>query len=151
MGKKRVAEKSKEEILQEREQIEQAIKDKQKKGFSSLRKKKGKVFISASYNNTILTLTDSEGNTLSWVSAGSLGFKGTKKSTPFAASRVATLMGNKMEKMGIEEIEVFVKGVGSGRNSALRSLTGRDIKIVSIKDITPIPHNGCRPPKPRRV
>ncbi len=151
MGKKRIAKKTEEELLKERAQREKTIEKKEK---DSVRKKKvnsGRVYISATYNNTIITLTDKNGGVISWVTAGSLGFKGTKKATPYAASRVATVIGNKAEKIGIQEIDIYVKGVGSGRNSALKSLAGRTMKIKSIKDITPIPHNGCRPPKPRRV
>jgi len=96
-------------------------------------------------------LTDSQGNVLYWTSAGQIGFKGTKKGTPFAASKVAETMAQAAKKLRIEKIQVLVKGIGSGRESAIRSLAARDLDIVSIKDITPIPHNGCRPPKVRRM
>ncbi len=151
MGKKRVAQKTEEELLAEKEEREKTIREKEKKTVRKSKVVSGRVYISATYNNTVITLTDSKGDTLAWVTAGSLGFKGTKKATPYAASRVATVIGNKAEKIGIQEIDIYVKGVGSGRNSALKSLAGRSMKINSIKDITPIPHNGCRPPKPRRV
>lgn len=111
----------------------------------------GKVYISSSYNNTIITLTDFQGNVLYWASAGKIGFKGTKKSTSFAASKVAETIAEAAKKMGIVKLSVLVKGIGAGRESALRSLAARGLDITSIKDITPIPHNGCRPPKVRRV
>jgi small subunit ribosomal protein S11 len=151
MGKKRVVKKTEEELLAEREEREKTIKAKEKKAIKKSRVKSGRIYINATYNNTVITLTDSKGDTLAWVTAGSLGFKGTKKATPYAASRVATVIGNKAEKIGVQEIDIYIKGVGSGRNSALKSLSNRTIKIKSINDVTPIPHNGCRPPKTRRV
>ena len=113
--------------------------------------KEGRIHISSSYNNTIITLTDLEGNVLYWTSAGNIGFKGTKKATPFAASKVAEVMAQAAKKLGIEKVAVLIKGIGSGRESALRSLAARGLEITSIKDLTPVPHNGCRPPKVRRV
>lgn len=151
MGKKRVVKKTEEELLAEREEREKTIKAKEKKAIKKSRVKSGRIYISATYNNTVITLTDTKGDTLAWVTAGSLGFKGTKKATPYAASRVATVIGNKAEKIGVQEIDIYIKGVGSGRNSALKSLSNRKIRIKSINDVTPIPHNGCRPPKTRRV
>ncbi len=111
----------------------------------------GRVYISATYNNTMMNLTDNEGRVLAWASAGNLGFKGTKKATPYAASEVTNVICEKAEKMGMKEMDIFVKGVGSGRSSALRALAAKSIIINSIKDVTPIPHNGCRPKRPRRV
>ena len=148
MGKKRIATQSEEELLQERTKLEEAKKKTKarKRGISH-----GRMYISATYNNTMMTLADKDGKVLSWSSAGNLGFKGTKKATPYAASEVANVICEKAEKMGMEEIDIFVKGVGSGRSSALRALAAKNIIINSIKDITPIPHNGCRPKKPRRV
>ncbi|MBM3250837.1 MAG: 30S ribosomal protein S11 [Candidatus Nealsonbacteria bacterium] len=113
--------------------------------------REGRVYVSSSYNNTIITLTDVQGNVLTWVSAGSIGFKGTKKATPFAASRVAESVSAAARKLGVEKVAIFTKGVGSGRDSAIRSLANRGLDIISITDTTPIPHNGCRPPKARRV
>lgn len=150
MGKKRIVAKTEEELLGEKEKIEAAIK-REVKTKTLQRVKEGRVYISSSYNNTILTLTDLQGNVLAWTSAGHLGFKGTKKATPFAASRIAEAMVQAAKKIGIEKIEILVKGIGSGRESAVRSLASRGLDIISIKDITPIPHNGCRPPKVRRV
>jgi small subunit ribosomal protein S11 len=111
----------------------------------------GRIYINSTYNNTIMTLTDLGGNVFLWVSAGHIGFKGTKKSTPFAASKVAEALVDRAKKIGLEKAEVTIKGIGSGRESALRSLANKGIEIVSIKDATSIPHNGCRPPKMRRV
>jgi len=150
MGKKHIIKKTEEEILKEGEKMETARK-KEPKVFISHKIREAKVYILSSYNNTIITLTDLDGKTLAWVSAGSIGFKGTKKATPYAASKVAEGLSLRAKKLGIKEIQVFVKGIGSGRESALRSLATRGFDINSIKDITPIPHNGCRPKKPRRV
>jgi small subunit ribosomal protein S11 len=150
MGKKRIIQKTEEELLAEREKVESKMK-KEIKVASPLKTKRGNIYISSSYNNTLITLTDSDGNVLTWNSAGSIGFKGTKKATAFAASKVAEAICSAAKKLKIEKINVFVKGVGSGRDSAVRSLASHGLEILSIKDITPIPHNGCRPPKPRRV
>ena len=150
MGKKRIIAKSEEELLKEREKVEAKVKKEAEVG-TVQKLKEGKVYISSSYNNTIMTLTDLQGNVLCWISAGSIGFKGAKKSTPFAASKVAEALTQRAKKMGIEKVEVLVKGIGSGRESAIRSIAARDLDIISIKDITPVPHNGCRPPKVRRV
>ena len=150
MGKKRIIVKTEEELLKEREKIDQALK-KEIRVEPSRKVKEGKVFISASYNNTICTLTDPEGKVLAWSSAGNIGFKGTKKATPFAASKVAEALVQKAKKLGVERVEVLVNGIGSGRESAIRSLAARGLDIVAIKDVTPIPHNGPRPPKVRRV
>jgi small subunit ribosomal protein S11 len=150
MGKKRVIEKTEEELLKERDKVEAAVK-KEVTLKSPQAFKEGRIYIFSSYNNTILTLTDENGNALFWTSAGRIGFKGTKKGTPFAASKVAEAMAYTAQKLKIKKIKVFVKGIGSGRDSAIRSLASRDLDIISIKDVTPIPHNGCRPKKPRRV
>ncbi len=112
---------------------------------------KGKVFIQCTYNNTIITFTDTGGQVLAWSSAGVLGFKGAKKATPYAATQIVNFASEKVSKLGLKEIEVYVKGVGSGREAAIRALVNNDFDITLIKDITPIPHNGCRPRKPRRV
>jgi len=111
----------------------------------------GRVYIQATFNNTIVTITDLTGNTISWASAGGLGFRGAKKSTPFAAQTTAETAAKKAMENGLREVHVFVKGPGVGRESAVRSLGALGIRVRSIKDITPIPHNGCRPPKSRRV
>ena len=111
----------------------------------------GNVYIQATFNNTIVTITDLKGNAISWSSAGSLGFKGAKKSTPYAAQTTAETAANRALDFGLQEVNVFVKGPGVGRESAIRSLGGLGLRVKSIKDITPIPHNGCRPKKSRRV
>jgi len=150
MGKKRIIKKTEEELLKEREKIETATKKEIRLKIPQ-KVNEGKIYIFSSYNNTILTLTDLKGNVLYWTSAGKIGFKGTKKGTPFAASKAAETMAQAVKKLKIEKIHILVKGIGSGRESAIRSLAARNLDIVSIKDITPIPHNGCRPPKVRRV
>ena len=150
MGKKRIITKTEDELLREREKVEAEVK-KEIKLEVSQKVREGRVYIFSSYNNTIITLTDLKGDVLHWVSAGSVGFKGTKKATPFAASKVAEAMGQVIRKLGLEKISIFVKGIGSGRESAIRSLAARGIEVSSLTDITPLPHNGCRPPKVRRV
>ncbi|MEK7636000.1 MAG: 30S ribosomal protein S11 [Patescibacteria group bacterium] len=111
----------------------------------------GRVYIKASYNNTILTATDNYGNVLSWISAGSLGFSGPKKATPFASSKMVSAVSDKLKKIGLTNIEVIVKGVGHGRDAAIKSLSNQGFNILLIRDETPIPHNGPQPPKARRV
>lgn len=107
--------------------------------------------IRATFNNVIVTLTDSYGNTISWASSGKMGFKGSKKNTPFAAQLTAEAAAKEACALGLKKVEVLIKGVGSGRDAAVRSLNTAGLEITSIKDITPLPHNGCRPPKKRRV
>ena len=107
----------------------------------------GRAYIRSTFNNTIVTLSDKEGNALSWASAGTLGFKGGKKSTPFAAGMSAEAAGRAAYDMGMRKVEVFVNGLGSGRETAIRSLQTAGLEILSITDVTPVPHNGCRPPK----
>ena len=112
---------------------------------------RGAAHISATFNNTIVTITDTAGNALSWASAGGLGFRGSKKSTPFAAQSAAETAAKAALEYGLKTVEVFVKGPGSGREAAIRSLQAAGLEVTMIKDVTPIPHNGCRPPKRRRV
>jgi len=111
----------------------------------------GVVHIKATFNNTIVTITDSFGKTISWATAGKAGFKGSKKSTPFAAQLAASAAAKEAMDMGLRRVEVWVKGPGSGREAAIRSLSAAGLEVSLIKDVTPIPHNGCRPPKRRRV
>jgi small subunit ribosomal protein S11 len=156
MGKKHVIQTNQEEAVKEQEKIDKKVgKDALTTGQSVVKPvgvQTGKIYIASSYNNTILTLTNSKGQVLAWKSAGSVGFKGTKKSTSFAASRVAETIANVCKKMGIvDKIEVLVKGIGAGRESAVRTLITQGLNVVSIKDVTPMPHNGCRPKKVRRV
>lgn len=112
---------------------------------------RGQAHIQSTFNNTIVTITDVAGNALSWASAGELGFKGSRKSTPYAAQMAAEQAANAAMEHGLKNVDVFVKGPGSGREAAIRSLQAAGLEITSIKDVTPIPHNGCRPPKRRRV
>jgi small subunit ribosomal protein S11 len=111
----------------------------------------GIAYVHASFNNTIVTITDLEGNVVSWSSAGTLGFKGSRKGTPFAAQQAASTAASSAREHGLRSIDIRVKGPGSGRESAIRALQAAGVEIKSIKDVTPIPHNGCRPPKRRRV
>ncbi len=112
---------------------------------------KGMAHIHSSNNNTIVTITDEQGNAVSWCSAGKLGFRGSRKNTPFAAGQAAEIAGKAAKERGINSVEVFVKGPGNGREAAIRALQTAEINITSIQDVSPIPHNGCRPPKRRRI
>ena len=150
MGKKKVIKKTKEELLKEREKLDSVMR-KEVKLKNPQKIKEGRIYISSSYNNVILTLTNSQGNVLAWNSSGQLGFKGRKKATPFAASKVAEALCQTANQLGIERVEILVRGIGSGRESALRSIAARGLELILVKDVTPIPHNGCRPRKVRRV
>jgi small subunit ribosomal protein S11 len=150
MGKKKVIEKTKEEVLKESEAVQATI-TKKKSGAGKVKYESGRIYIRATYNNTVITVTDDKGDVITWMSAGSLGFSGPKKSTPFAASKVAEAVFEKISRSGPLKVDIFVKGVGSGRDAVLRALVARGMNIVSIRDVTPIPHNGPRPKKPRRV
>jgi small subunit ribosomal protein S11 len=123
-----------------------AKKGKERKNVAS-----GVAHIHASFNNTIVTITDTSGNVITWSSSGNKGFKGSRKSTPFAAQLAAEAAAKKAMEHGMRQVEVYVKGPGTGRESAIRSIQAAGLEIVAIKDVTPIPHNGCRPPKRRRV
>lgn len=128
----------------------------QKKGTTKKKKittkiDKGIVHINSTFNNTLVTISDTAGNVVSWSSAGSLGYKGNKKSTPYAASQVAETAATKAKEYGIKSVEVLVKGPGHGRESAIRALANADMEVTMIRDVSPIAHNGCRPPKARRV
>ncbi len=111
----------------------------------------GVAHVQATFNNTIVTITDSQGNVVTWSSAGSVGFKGSRKSTPFAAQTAANNVAQKAMAHGMKEVKVYVKGPGAGREAAIRALQAAGLEVTAIKDVTPIPHNGCRPPKRRRV
>jgi small subunit ribosomal protein S11 len=111
----------------------------------------GAAHIKSTFNNTIVTITDLEGNTLAWASAGNVGFKGSRKSTPFAAQLAAEAAARRAQEHGVRKVDVFVKGPGSGRETAIRSLAATGLEILAIQDVTPVPHNGCRPKKRRRV
>ncbi len=125
------------------------IKSKKKKSKGKVTK--GKIFINSTYNNTIVAVTDPTGNVLIWGSAGKIGFKGSKKSTPYAGQRVMEDVLQRLKERGFSEADVFIKGIGAGRESAVRALQGSGMNIIAIKDTTPIPHGGVRPKKPRRV
>jgi small subunit ribosomal protein S11 len=141
-----------------RKKLETKKTDKASKSKKKVKKKKkdknvsvGKAFIKATYNNTIVSLTDTNGDVLSWASAGVAGFKGPKKSTPYAAQIITRIAVGKAREMGLKEVSVFVNGIGTGRESAIRALNANGLIVTSIKDTTAVPHNGCRPKKPRRV
>lgn len=142
MGKKRVAQKG-----DSVSSLKMGVKE------TSSKKKviRGAAFIVSTYNNTMVSIADLSGNILAWSSSGSLGFKGAKKATPYAATMVAKTVVEKVKKTGLQEIKVIVKGVGPGREASIRGLAGAGLNIISIKDLTPVPHNGTRPRKPRRV
>jgi small subunit ribosomal protein S11 len=131
----------------------QSVRSTRRKGAKKTKRtlSKGQVHIFSTFNNTIVTITDSEGNTITWGSAGSVGFKGSRKSTPFAARLAAEQAIKAAMAMGLQEVDVFVKGPGPGRESAMRAIQAQGLRITSISDVTPVPHNGCRPPKKRRV
>lgn len=152
MGQKKVKKVTEAEMTAESDVISQKLQTAQSKAIKKKKViKKGKAFIKATYNNTIVTLTDINGGVLGWSSAGVLGFKGAKKATPYAASLIVKSVVEKVKKIGLEDVEVFVNGVGGGRSAAVRALAANGLSISAIHDATPIPHNGCRPPKPRRV
>lgn len=144
MGKKRIIEK--EEGAEGKSEAQPAPKQSGKVRITS-----AILFVQSTYNNTKVSVADQKGNVLLWSSSGSIGFKGAKKGTPFAAAKVAELLADKSIDMGIKEVDVVIKGVGSGRESAVRAFASKGIAISSIKDSTPVPHNGPRPKKPRRV
>lgn len=170
MGKKRVIKKSSDERIREATAVDstnspqvnlgrvdlpsggkESTMSKKDESASGQQVVRGIAFIQATYNNTLITMSDAQGNVLCWSSAGSLGFSGAKKATPYAAARVAEVVVEKSRKSGIQDIVVRVSGVGSGRDSAIRSLANHGLTIVGIKDVTPLPHNGPRPKKVRRV
>ncbi|MBI2451278.1 MAG: 30S ribosomal protein S11 [Parcubacteria group bacterium] len=147
MGKKRIIQKNEPQS----EEIKKDGASKKGEKIISAKISRGVVHVFATYNNTIISATDPAGNVLIWASAGNIGFKGTKKSTPFAASKTAEVVSEKIKKIGITDIDIMIKGIGAGRDSTLRSLANAGFNINLIRDITSIPHNGCRPPKVRRV
>jgi small subunit ribosomal protein S11 len=126
-----------------------ATKSKKRKDYGNI--EKGVAHVQSTFNNTIVSITDMNGNVLSWASAGSMGYKGSRKNTPFAAQLAARDCGKKALDMGMRQVEVYVKGPGAGREAAIRALQAVGLEVRTIKDVTPIPHNGCRPPKRRRV
>lgn len=144
MGKKRIIRKS-------GGSVDQGLKSRSLARTSKKSLAAGTLHIHATYNNTKVTLADKEGNAVAWSSSGALGFSGAKKGTPFAAAKVGELLGDKAAMMGCKEVDVVIRGVGAGRESALRGFAGKGIEVTRIADDTPVPHNGPRPPKPRRI
>lgn len=150
MGKKKVAVKTQEELVKESEAVAAAVAEKSARAVRTA-VERGRIYVRASYNNTMLTVTDEKGSVLTWMSAGSLGFSGPKKATPFAASKVAEAIAEKIKRSGPTHVEIYIRGVGKGRDSAIRTLATKGIDIIGIKEVTPIPHNGPRSRKVRRV
>lgn len=146
MGKKRIVKKTGTGGTMDREAKTRALSKVSKK-----RVEKAILSVKSTYNNTLVSLTDTKGNVIYWSSSGSLGFKGAKKGTPFAAAKAGELIGEKAKIIGVKEIDAIVNGVGAGRESAIRAFISKGVKLNSIKDVTPIPHNGPKPPKTRRV
>ena len=144
MGKKRIIRKS-------GGSVDQGLKSRSLARVAKKNIVNGLLYIHATYNNTKVLLTDKSGNAVAWSSSGALGFAGAKKGTPFAAAKVGELVGDKAVIIGVKEVDVIIRGVGSGRESALRGFAGKGIDVARISDDTPIPHNGPRPPKPRRI
>lgn len=144
MGKKRI-------IKTSGGAVDQGLKERSMSKIPKRKVSSGILFIQSTYNNTLMNLTDEKGNTLLWGSSGTVGFKGTKKSTPFAASKAAEIMADKAKMMGISSVGVVVKGVGAGRESGIRTFAAKGIEILFIRDVTPVPHGGVKPRKPRRV
>lgn len=151
MGKKKIVKKRGDEALLERERRAASPEGVGAPAYATRKVEAGRVYINSSFNNTIVTVTDRSGNVLAWATAGGLGFSGPQKATPFAASKVIAAVAEKLKKTGLSTVDVIIRGVGSGRDSALRSLGTQGFNVVSIRDVTPIPHNGPRSPKPRRV
>ncbi|MFA6382981.1 MAG: 30S ribosomal protein S11 [Parcubacteria group bacterium] len=141
------------EVKSEASELEKGAVEEAKKKVKKIKKQilKGRAVVKCTYNNTIVSIADINGNILGWASSGLLGFKGAKKATPYAATQVVGNVSEKVRKYGLRELEVFVKGVGSGREASIRALANNGFELLMIKDETPIPHNGCRPKKPRRV
>jgi small subunit ribosomal protein S11 len=150
MGKKKVSKQDSSELLKESAAVESAISKSSAKSVSK-KADSGRVYIKASYNNTVVTVTDKNGNVLAWATAGALGFKGPKKATPFAASKIIDSLNEKLQKSGLKNVDIYLSGIGGGRDSAIRSIINHGYEVKGIYDVTPIPHNGPRPKKVRRV
>ncbi len=149
MGKKQIKTETPEEAQKASQTVENAVA--KASAGSSKKIQKGRVYIKATYNNTIVSVTDDRGNLVAWSTAGSLGFTGPKKATPFAAAKIVAAVSEKLKKSGPSDISVFVNGFGGGRDSAIRSFINQGFNVMSITDVTPIAHNGVRAPKPRRI
>lgn len=149
MGKKQIKTETPAEALKTAETVDTAVA--KASSASSKKMQKGRVYIKATYNNTIVSVTDDRGNLVAWSTAGALGFAGPKKATPFAASKIVATVTEKLKKSGPTDVSVFVNGFGGGRDSAIRSFINQGFNVLSITDVTPIPHNGVKAPKPRRI
>ena len=151
MGKKRVATETKEELLKSSDKTGTAVSDTGKKKKTSKILRNAKINIRVSYNNVMINITNEKGDVLAWSTSGSLGYKGPRKSTPYAASKVVEAVFERLGNIELEEANILIRGIGGGRDTSIRSLVARGISIASIQDVTPVPHNGCRPRKARRV
>jgi len=151
MGKKKIAEQTENKTKTAATEVAKDQSSEKTQSAGTRKIETGRLYIKASYNNTFVTMTDEKGNTLAWASAGSLGFSGPKKATPFAASKIIATIAERVSKTGPFNIHVFVMGVGSGRDTAVRSLPNHGFSILSIRDVTPVPHNGSKSKKVRRV
>ncbi len=151
MGKKKVMKQTEGQAIKESEAVSVGVAEKGKASVSRQRIEQGRVYIQASFNNTIVTVTDAKGNVITWMSAGSIGFSGPKKATPFAASKIIEALAEKVKKSGPSIVDVYIRGIGKGRDSAVRTLAAKGFTVNSIKDATPIPHNGPKPKKVRRI
>ncbi|MEX0919127.1 MAG: 30S ribosomal protein S11 [Parcubacteria group bacterium] len=150
MGKKKIVTAEEEKDIKTTEEVASETSAVSTGKSSKKRVDSGVLYVESTYNNTKLTMTDNKGNTLAWSSSGSLGFKGAKKGTPFAAAKVGETLAGKVQGLGVKEVSVVVKGVGSGRESAIRGFISKGINLTTIQDMTPVPHNGPKPPRPRR-
>lgn len=150
MGKKKVGKENEGDILKEAGKVETAVAAAAGVNVTK-RAGKGNVYVKASYNNTIISVTDEKGNLLFWNTAGSLGFTGPKKATPFAASKIVAALAEKLKKAGMNDVTIYLNGIGGGRDSTVRSFVNQGFNVLAIKDVTPIPHNGPKPKKVRRI
>mgnify|MGYP001021899498 CR=1 FL=1 len=150
MGKKKIGTQTGEEAINQASAVEGAVAAASAKNVSK-KVEKGNVYVKASYNNTIISVTDEKGNLVAWSTAGSLGFRGPKKATPFAASKVVAALAEKLRKAGLQKVSVYLNGIGGGRDSSVRSFVNQGFDVLSIHDVTPIPHNGPKPKKVRRI
>ena len=150
MGKKKIGTQTDAEAISQASAIEGAVVAASAKNVAK-KFEKGNVYVKASYNNTIISVTDEKGNLVAWSTAGSLGFKGPKKATPFAASKVVAALTEKLRKAGLQKVSIFLNGIGGGRDSSVRSFVNQGFDVLSIHDVTPVPHNGPKPKKVRRI
>lgn len=150
MGKKKIGTQTGEEAINQASAIEGAVAAASAKNVSQ-KLEKGNVYVKASYNNTIISVTDEKGNLVAWGTAGSLGFKGPKKATPFAASKIVAALTEKLRKAGLQKVTMYLNGIGGGRDSSVRSFVNQGFEVLAIRDVTPIPHNGPKPKKVRRI